>query len=61
MKGLETMIDIQRMVKDIKKLTEEANTMNKECVIERDVLRSRKWLAPLSLICRYKYKNRVKL
>ena len=27
LKGLETMIDIQRMVKDIKKLVEEANTM----------------------------------
>ena len=26
LKGLETMIDIQRMVKDIKKLAEEANT-----------------------------------
>ena len=27
LKGLETMIDIQRMMKDIKKLAEEANTM----------------------------------
>ena len=27
LKGLETMIDIQRMVKDIKKLVEEDNTM----------------------------------
>ena len=27
LKGLETMIDIQRMVKDIKKMAEEANTM----------------------------------
>ena len=27
LKGLETMIDIQRMIKDIKKLAEEANTM----------------------------------
>ena len=27
LKGLETMIDIQRMTKDIKKLAEEANTM----------------------------------
>jgi len=26
LKGLETMINVQRMVKDIKKLTEEANT-----------------------------------
>ena len=26
LKGLETMIDIQRMVKDIKKMVEEANT-----------------------------------
>ena len=26
LKGLETMIDIQRMMKDIKKLAEEANT-----------------------------------
>ena len=26
LKGLETMIDVQKMVKDIKKLTEEANT-----------------------------------
>ena len=26
LKGLETMIDIQRMTKDIKKLAEEANT-----------------------------------
>ena len=26
LKGLETMIDVQRMVKDIKKLVEEANT-----------------------------------
>ena len=27
LKGLKMMIDIQRMVKDIKKLAEEANTM----------------------------------
>ena len=27
LKGLETMIDIQRMAKDIKKLAEEANTI----------------------------------
>jgi len=27
LKGLETMIDVQRMVKDIKKMAEEANTM----------------------------------
>jgi len=27
LKGLETMIDVQRMVKDIKKLAEEANTI----------------------------------
>ena len=27
LKGLETMIDVQRMVKDIKKLVEEANTI----------------------------------
>ena len=27
LKGLEMMIDVQRMVKDIKKLAEEANTM----------------------------------
>ena len=26
LKGLETMIDVQRMVKDIKKMAEEANT-----------------------------------
>ena len=36
LKGLETMINIQRMVKDIKKLAEEANTMITE--IERSVL-----------------------
>ena len=27
LKGLETMIDVQRMAKDIKKLAEEANTI----------------------------------
>jgi len=27
LKGLETMIDVQKMVKNIKKLTEEVNTM----------------------------------
>ena len=27
LKGLETIIDVQKMVKDIKKLTKEANTM----------------------------------
>ena len=36
LKGLETMIDIQRMVKDIKKLVEEANTTMME--IEGSVL-----------------------
>ena len=36
LKGLETMIDIQRMVKDIKKLAEEANTMITE--VEDSVL-----------------------
>ena len=36
LKGLETMINIQRMVKDIKKLAEEANTMMTE--IEGSVL-----------------------
>ena len=36
LKGLETMIDIQRMTKDIKKLAEEANTMITE--IEGTVL-----------------------
>ena len=36
LKGLETMIDVQRMVKDIKKLAEEANTMITE--VEDSVL-----------------------
>jgi len=27
LKGIETMIDVQRMVKDIKRIAEEANTM----------------------------------
>jgi len=27
LKGIETMIDVQRMVKDIKRMAEEANTM----------------------------------
>ena len=36
LKGLETMINIQRMVKDIKKLAEKANTMITE--IEGSVL-----------------------
>jgi len=36
LKGLETMIDIQRIVKDIKKLAEEANTMITE--VEGSVL-----------------------
>ena len=36
LKGLETMIDIQRMTKDIKKLAEEVNTMITE--IEGTVL-----------------------
>ena len=36
LKRLETMIDIQRMVKDIKKLAEEANTTITE--VERPVL-----------------------
>ena len=36
LKRLETMIDIQRMVKDIKKLAEEANTTITE--VERSVL-----------------------
>ena len=36
LKGLETMIDIQRMMKDIKKLAEEANTTMTE--VERSVL-----------------------
>ena len=36
LKELETMIDIQRMVKDIKKLAEEANTTIME--VERSVL-----------------------
>ena len=30
LKGLETMIDVQRLVKDIKKLAEEANTIMME-------------------------------
>jgi len=36
LKGLETMIDVQRMVKDIKKLAEEANTIITE--IEGSIL-----------------------
>ena len=36
LKGLETMIDVQRMVKDIKRMVEEANTMITE--IEEPVL-----------------------
>jgi len=36
LKGLETMIDVQRMVKDIKKMAEEANTMITE--VEEPVL-----------------------
>jgi len=36
LKGLETMINIQRLVKDIKKLAKEANTMITE--VERSVL-----------------------
>ena len=36
LKGLEMMIDVQRMVKDIKKLAEEANTMIME--VEGSVL-----------------------
>ena len=36
LKGLETMIDVQRLVKNIKKLVEEANTMITE--VERSVL-----------------------
>ena len=36
LKGIETMIDVQRMVKDIKKIAEEANTTIME--IERLVL-----------------------
>ena len=36
LKGVETMIDVQRMVKDIKKLAEKANTMITE--IEGSVL-----------------------
>ena len=36
LKGLEMMIDIQRIVKDIKKLAEEANTMIIE--VEESVL-----------------------
>jgi len=36
LKGLETMIDVQRMVKDIKRMVEEANTMITE--IEGSVL-----------------------
>jgi len=35
LKGLETMINVQRMVKDIKKLTEEANTTLTE--VERTI------------------------
>jgi len=37
LKGLETMIDIQRMVKDIKRLAEEANTTITE--VEGSVLK----------------------
>jgi len=36
LKGLETMIDVQRMMKDIKKLAEEANTILTE--VERTIL-----------------------
>ena len=36
LKGLETMIDIQRMMKNIKKLAEEANTIMME--VEESVL-----------------------
>ena len=36
LKGLEMMIDVQRMVKDIKKIAEEANTMIME--VEGSVL-----------------------
>ena len=36
LKGLETMIDVQRMVKDIKKLAEEANTTITE--VEESIL-----------------------
>ena len=36
LKGLETMIDVQRMVKDMKKITKEANTTITE--IERTIL-----------------------
>ena len=36
LKELETMIDVQRLVKDIKKLAEEANTIMME--VERSVL-----------------------
>jgi len=36
LKGLETMIDVQRLVKDIKKLAEEANTTMME--VEGSVL-----------------------
>ena len=36
LKGLETMIDVQRMVKDIKKMVEEANTTITE--VEEPVL-----------------------
>ena len=36
LKGLKTMIDVQRLVKDIKKLAEEANTMITE--VEGSVL-----------------------
>ena len=38
LKGLETMIDIQRMVKDIKRLVEEANTTITE--VEGSVLKA---------------------
>jgi len=36
LKGLEMMIDVQRMLKDIKKMAEEANTMITE--VERSIL-----------------------
>ena len=36
LKGIETMIDVQRMVKDIKRMAEEANTMITE--IEGSIL-----------------------
>ena len=38
LKGLETIIDVQRMVKDIKRLAEEANTIIME--VEGSVLKA---------------------